>query len=241
MQAAIVNLRGLWDEDDSDDNNDDNNNENRFEEQYSIASHDICNEVIKVRQFSFHVANANFIWPGALDLAQYIDTYRSDIYTGGKILELGSATGFLAIFLAMKLLKTNNVNNCNDMIVTSDIDDDGIVEQNIKYNFQLNNIDSVVHIPHTWGTGWTRDNHQCSASSFKYIVASDILLYVKVYPELVSTLTELFNGGTICEFIMSWKRRIAESKVFFDLMTTAGFHCMRPENCSGTIYIFTRK
>jgi hypothetical protein len=140
----------------------------------------------------------------------------------------------------MKATSSSN----NNMIVTSDISDGGIVEQNIKYNFQLNNIDSVVHIEHTWGTGWSNsinnNTNDCNASSFKYIIASDILLYVKVYPELVLTLTELFNGGTIEKFIMSWKRRIAESKVFFELMTDAGFICERPPNCNGTIYIFTR-
>ena len=168
------------------------------------------------------------------------------MYTdGGKILELGSATGFLAIFIAMKILKaSSSSSSSSSSIVTSDIDDGGIVEHNIKYNFQLNNIDSVVHIQHTWGSGWSNSLNEntncCDASSFKYIVASDILLYVKVYKELVLTLTELFNGGTIEKFIMSWKRRIAESKIFFDLMSEAGFVCERPSHCNGTIYIFTR-
>ena len=137
----------------------------------------------------------------------------------------------------------DNNNNDNNMIVTSDIDDGGQVEQNIKYNFELNNITKVTHIAHTWGTGWElsiKEYNNCCASSFKYIIASDILLYVKVYPDLVKTLSELFDGGTIEKFIMSWKRRIAESKIFFDLMIEAGFNLEKPDNYNGTIYIFTR-
>lgn len=36
---------------------------------------------------------------------------------------------------------------------------------------------------------------------------------------------------------MSWNRRIAESKIFFDLMMAAGFHCQHMNKC---IYRFTR-
>ena len=35
----------------------------------------------------------------------------------------------------------------------SDIDDGGEVEENIRYNFEINNLSPVLHIPHTWGTG----------------------------------------------------------------------------------------
>ena len=131
------------------------------------------------------------------------------------------------------------------MIVTSDIDDGGQVEQNIRYNFELNNISTVTHIAHTWGTGWDfsikdHNHNDCCASSFKYIIASDILLYVKVYPDLVKTLCELFDGGSIEKFVMSWKRRINESKIFFDLMKQAGFDLEKPENQNGTIFIFTK-
>ncbi len=40
---------------------------------------------------------------------------------------------------------------------------------------------------------------------------------------LVKTLSELFDGGTIVEFLMSWNRRIAESAIFFELMKEAGY------------------
>ncbi len=45
---------------------------------------------------------------------------------------------------------------------------------------------------------------------------------LSAYPMLVKTLTELFDGGTIVEFLMCWNRRIAESAIFFQLMADAG-------------------
>jgi predicted nicotinamide N-methyase len=139
------------------------------------------------RQFSWHEANANKVWPGSFSLADFISK-NLDRYRGGRILELGSATGAWAIFLASPAQ--------NLPVVTSDIDDGGDVENNIKYNFQLNGITTlacssvhayilrksgfplVPHVPHTWGTGWNNAG-DFRASTFKYIIASDILLYVR--------------------------------------------------------------
>lgn len=74
----------------------------------------------------------------------------------------------------------------------------GEVKSNIIYNFQINNVIQIPHVEFTWGTSWktiTEDNaDQVKASSFSYIVASDILLYVSAYPSLVSSLVELFEG-----------------------------------------------
>jgi hypothetical protein len=74
----------------------------------------------------------------------------------------------------------------------SDIDDMGDVEQNIAWNCDNNGnyytfivkfihshlygtgVEKPHHIPHTWGTGWKEE-----ALGIKYIVASDILLYVR--------------------------------------------------------------
>jgi hypothetical protein len=42
------------------------------------------------------------------------------------------------------------------------------------------------------------------------------------YPQLVQTLSELFDGGGAAEFLMAWNRRIAQSALFFDLMRGAG-------------------
>lgn len=118
-------------------------------------------------------------------------------------------------------------------IVTSDIADDGDVENNIRFNFDLNNLTSSLplHVPYTWGDGsWNEtilkisnnsnndeDNNnkevilqKLKPESFQYIVASDILLYVSVYPKLVETLCELFceSNNNIQEFLMSWNRLV---------------------------------
>lgn len=72
-------------------------------------------------------------------------------------------------------------------------------------------------------------------------MASDVLLYVRyihpmlyvyiyisnttvysAYPALVLTLSELFDAGTVQEFLMSWNRRIPESALFFANMKEAG-------------------
>ena len=57
------------------------------------------------------------------------------------------------------------------------------------------------------------------------------------YPDLVKSLTEFFDAGSVELFLMSWNRRIAESKIFFELMSSAGFSC---EDKGEGIYLFTR-
>ena len=172
----------------------------------------------------------------------------------GNVLELGSATGIISIRLAIEVLKQQNLgdnvpktddstcSNAIKSIVTSDIDDEyGEVEENIKYNFELNEFEydkQPLHIPHTWGTGWKKsvenklktDENKSNIFSnnnmkFDTIVASDILLYVSAYPSLVQTLQEIFgmDEKNNMKFIMSWNRRIKDSKQFFDLMVDAGF------------------
>lgn len=82
-------------------------------------------------RFSFHEANANQVWPGTYRLADFIMANQSK-YSQGKLLELGSATGVLAIFLK---------NACHTPIFdvyTTDFNDHGVIEDNIKHNFALN-------------------------------------------------------------------------------------------------------
>ncbi len=80
-----------------------------------------------MRQFSWHCANANKVWPGTFVLSEYIDS-RIDFFRCGQVLELGAATGALSMFFTRRGVR----------VVTSDIDDGGDVEANIKYNFELN-------------------------------------------------------------------------------------------------------
>jgi len=122
-------------------------------------------------------------------------------------LELGSATGILSIFL--KLLGID---------VTSSDYDDVAIETNIKYNAAANLVDDLPHVRHTWGTGFPD-----SAGAFDIVIASDILLYVKEYSNLVKTLEELLSRKASCWFLMGWKRRISDEALFFQLLEDRGF------------------
>jgi hypothetical protein len=131
----------------------------------------------------------------------------------------------------------------------------GDVAENILHNFELNDVHPAPeHIAHTWGTGWGKAVDECmrnhstdspaeiedlrqSLSSFKYIIASDILIYVSAYPALVDSLEELFMCYGAVEFIMSWQRRIADSKTFFEMMAERGF---ASETVGSGLYIFSK-
>ena len=98
-----------------------------FEQHYEEQVVNMIDTELTIRQYSWHMANANKIWPGAFALAGYIASHTS--HYSGRILELGAATGALSIYMTKKF--------AFDM-VTSDIDDGGDVEHNIKYNFERN-------------------------------------------------------------------------------------------------------
>jgi len=104
----------------------------------------------------------------------------------------------------------------------SDIDDGGEVAENVEYNILQNGLSPGLHIPHTWGEGWQKSVDKATARSssinsintcsnsigdaavataiahryIKFVIASDILLYVSAYPALVETLVELFGINT---------------------------------------------
>jgi Lysine methyltransferase len=138
---------------------------------------------------------------------------------------------------------------CDD-VVTSDVDDeDNLVSRNLKFNYVLNGFsDSLCrprHVPHTWGTGWDDSvGRACVARqwetppSFDTVVASDILLYVNSYPALVQTLCEIIPEESETTLIMSWNRRMKESRDFFDRMASVGFEHLHEGRC---IYTFRRR
>lgn len=221
---APISLGGFFS---SDDDLDQAHETQAFEQIYEVQLLNIGGVDLQIRQSAWHMANANKVWPGTFALAEYIKDHINH-YISGRILELGSATGAFAIYLSTV------TEQCS--IVTSDIDDHGEVEDNIAYNYKLNGLTPVSHVAHTWGTGWPTET-SIHASSFKFIVASDILLYVSAYEALVYTINELFNGGTVKEFLMSWNRRIAESGIFFSLMEKAGYKCTHHGRC---VYSFAR-
>lgn len=215
---------------------------------FEIQTVDIAGATFQVRQFAWHSHNANRVWPGTFNLAQYLLTQNEDgSYQNqwGHMLELGSATGILAIRLAAASKQHNPEVTWTvcDSIVTSDVAD-GEVGDHILFNFNLNDFRNEhipVHVPHTWGTGWQKSAigllpEKAGQLPFNTIVASDILLYVSAYPALVETLTEIMSPTTV--MIMSWNRRMKESIEFFQLMETAGFNCHHEGKC---VYTFSWK
>lgn len=222
---APMTLTGLFPADDNDDEPD-------TAPVYEIQTLEIAGLSVKVRQFDYHSHNANRVWPGTFNLAEYLVECG---VTLGDTLELGTATGVLAMILTQA--------QCCRSLTTSDVEDEhGEIAENLAYNYCLNAISAPPpppHVPHTWGTDWARSVSQAGVdvpNRFDSIVASDILLYVAAYPALVETLQQVMSESTV--LIMSWNRRMKESAAFFQLMDEAGFDCHHQGKC---IYRLTRQ
>lgn len=73
------------------------------EEEGEIQELIIGGESLAIRQYSWHRANANQVWPGTFVLAEFLRDNRSKYQCSDShascILELGAATGALAIYL----------------------------------------------------------------------------------------------------------------------------------------------
>jgi Lysine methyltransferase len=235
---------------------------------YEIQSVVLAGETLKVRQFDYHSHNANRVWPGTFNLADYLlekdsnSESREFVHEWGRILELGTATGLLAMRLALSSSSMHSddktsTSYCCTSIVTSDVQDEHCeIEANLRFNYELNRFERPPpHVPHTWGTGWKQSVDAVAAAAalsgdtntladltagFDTILASDILLYVSAYPALVETLKELMiidgqHDRQKTKFVMSWNRRMKESAEFFDRMKDAGFDCTHEGKC---IYTF---
>lgn len=164
---APLSLSGFF-YDPNEDDEQEGTEEDQFEQIYDEQIIKICQKDLKIRQYCWHQANANKVWPGTFNLAEFIEKH-STRFGDGNILELGAATGALAIYLKSIFPEYQ--------LWTSDIDDGGEVEENIKYNCDLNGLTPLSHIHHTWGTSWPEE--KLPSSSIRYIFASDILLYVR--------------------------------------------------------------
>ena len=253
---APVSLGGLFGPDSDEDESEPNVFVNDSEEQSIL----VVGKKLKVRQFCFHTHNANRVWPGTFNLCEYyMEAGNGGVLSDlqGKdddswVLELGTATGLLAVRLMME-----GVVN----LVTSDVDDGGEVSKNVNYNFLLNDFeekDVPSHVQHTWGTGWPTVTDEPSPSKptsrpqvplprhFSHILASDILLYVSAYPALVSTLQELMpypppkafaDKAKVQKLVMSWNRRMPESQEFFERAKLGGFDCKHEGKC---VFTFVR-
>jgi hypothetical protein len=177
-------LTGLFPPDSSEDDDDD---DDRNAVTYEIQPVELAGIALQIRQFDYHSHNANRVWPGTFQLADYLlargpdNRYKFQL---GRVLELGTATGLLAIRLA--LASTNitmdqysssppkdsviGIGHCCTSVVTTDVQDEhGEVAFNLRFNYQLNGIGVSLdsekelvtvrrrippHVPHTWGSGW---------------------------------------------------------------------------------------
>ncbi|KAM0860489.1 hypothetical protein ACQ4PT_046510 [Festuca glaucescens] len=240
---------------------------------------------LSIREFSCHQLNANLLWPGTFFFAAWLAKNPS-VLEGQRILELGryeqlscaqcstkyavylppikkkivcialsiykmyasllNGTGALAIFLR----KTYGVD-----ITTSDYDDKDI-EENIAHNCRVNNLDLLPHIRHTWG-----DPFPVLRPDWNIVIASDILLYVKQYPNLIKTLSFLLKESDLngqragCTnittksgeqvvmrypmFLMSWRRRIGKDQsIFFEGCEKAG---LEVQHLGDLVYLINKK
>ena len=98
--APPIDLGGLFHIPDSDDDENKVEEDNEEREFVNKGENQILNIgkfQLTIRQFAWHQANANQVWPGTFILADFLET-RSARYNKSCI-ELGSATGALTIYL----------------------------------------------------------------------------------------------------------------------------------------------
>lgn len=210
---------------------DQNESNAKFEDTHHISEFEMPGHKLKIRQFGFHPTNANFVWHGNFELATWI-SQNKDRFEGKRILELGSATGILSIFL----------HKMGFEVVASDYNDP-MIEENFHFNLELNDMASIIpFVRYCWGDPlpavFARDNE----FPFDIIIASDILIYVNQYPNLVNTLSRLIKPNVWAleqtnqcslqteahiqespHFIMCWNRHAKGEEEFFQRMESEGF------------------
>uniref|UniRef100_A0A7N0T3F0 Uncharacterized protein n=2 Tax=Kalanchoe fedtschenkoi TaxID=63787 RepID=A0A7N0T3F0_KALFE len=215
MDIALFSPSSLFAEEDRSSSDDDNS---EAQQHFVERKHNFPGMDLTIREFSFHQLNANLLWPGTFAFADWLVQHRSCLQ-GRRIIELGSGTGALAIFLR----KSFDVD-----ITTSDYNDQEI-EENIAYNCEANGIvPALPHLKHSWGDAFPN-----TSPGWDLVLASDILLYVKQYPNLIKTLSFLLKMCKLSEsqsvnskdeelsgeklvrlpspaFLMSWRRRIGK-------------------------------
>lgn len=106
-----------------------------FAQQYEENCYELAGVGIRIREFTFHRLNANQVWPGNQVFAEFLVTKLEEL-RGKKVLELGSASGILTIFL-----KKHGVD-----VTASDCPDSEVL-QNIEFNCRLNQLESVPIFP----------------------------------------------------------------------------------------------
>lgn len=178
------------------------------EERYHV----IGGQRIRIREYAFSPTNANFVWPNNDALAIWM-LEKAALFHGKKILELGSATGALYCSLVL-----------NGFDVTSSDAPDADISSNLGHNCEINRV-PFRHIEHSWGDAWSDSN-----PLFDVIVASDILLYSRLYSSLVRSIRCILartpayeaNGASYPFFLLSARRRVPEDGEFFEELRKAG-------------------
>ncbi|XP_058111731.1 protein-lysine N-methyltransferase EFM3 isoform X1 [Magnolia sinica] len=253
MDTALFSPSSLFNDDDGDDRDREDGSEpetkdDALQQNYIERTHAFPGMELLVREFSFHQLNANLLWPGTFSFGEWLVQNKHWLQARPQILELGSGTGALAIFLR----KSFGVD-----ITTSDFDDKE-VEENIAHNCRINQLPVLPHIRHSWG-----DAFPTTDPDWDLVIANDILLYVKQYPNLIKTLSFLLKAykpkdakldvensadkETVRDvglkhptFLMSWRRRIGkeDEALFFTGCEDAGLtvehlgsrvYCIRPD------------
>ncbi|XP_010044105.2 protein N-terminal and lysine N-methyltransferase EFM7 isoform X2 [Eucalyptus grandis] len=245
MDIALFSPSSLFADPDDSSSEEQHESESETPQSYAERTHRFPGMDLVIREFSFHQLNANLLWPGTFAFAEWLVQHRTWI-EGRHIIELGSGTGALAIFLQ----KSFSLD-----ITTSDYDDLEI-EENIAHNCKINGITPVLpHIKHSWG-----DTFPVGEPHWDLVIASDILLYVKQYQKLITTLCFLLKNykpradrADVMEtsqkgsyvgipqpaFLMSWRRRIGkeDESLFFNGCEDAGLevehigsrvYCIKP-------------
>lgn len=242
METAIFSPSSLFNNSDDEDNNAQHLSTQQ-------RTHAFPGLELLIQEFSFHQLNANLLWPGTFAFAEWLVENKL-LLQGRRIIELGSGTGALAIFLQ----KSFGID-----ITTSDFDDEE-VEENIAHNCRINELPVLPHIRHSWG-----DTFPITEPDWDLVIASDILLYVKEYPNLIKTLSCLLKSyklkdkkanleyfqdnenATVSDaglpwpaFLMSWRRRIGkeEETLFFHGCEDAG---LTVEHIGSRVYCISPK
>ena len=89
-----------------------------FTNEAATTEIELAGERVLVSERPFHPLNANAVWPGTYVLAAWLREHV-DLLRGRRVLELGSATGALAVLMTRLHLD----------VTTSDVDDGEVVEQ----------------------------------------------------------------------------------------------------------------
>jgi predicted nicotinamide N-methyase len=178
-----------------------------FEQQYEVNEHNLGNFKLKIREFTFHRFNGNQVWPGNQIFAEFL-LKNTDFLLDKRVLEIGSGSGILSIFLK-KIGVDITVSDCPDQEIFDNID----------YNCILNNLDPLPKLPCNFYTDlW---GEPISITKFPLIIASDILIYLKSFPDLIKSINFLLAEGGV--MWLNNRRRINTEGIFLDMCISEGY------------------